>query len=338
MLPFTDITFAYPWVLLLLVLLLPMFANHYRRFRHRQRVVVFSGTQGFQNLPKSAARLGPHVLFTLQVVAVACLVAAAARPQYGNSVVERKSEGLDIVLVVDTSGSMRALDLKLNGTRYDRLTVVKNVLLEFIKKRLSDRIGMVVFGSEAFTQAPLTLDHDVLVDFLGQLEIEMAGPRTAIGDALATASRRLKDIASKSKIIILLTDGENTAGTVEPLVAAEAAQTLGIKIYTIGVGSDGSAPFPVQGFFGQSTRMMEVRLDAELLAAIAAKTGGKAFLANDTDALRQVYDTIDQLEKTEIEVTEFTNYEEAAAGFLWAALAAILLGAVLGTTRWRSLP
>ena len=201
-------TLAYPWVLLLLFLLIPLI---YRTYWAKTQVALrYSSTQGFKKLPVTVMGGVRHGLFWLKIAAFTLLVIAVARPQIGKSVTQRKSEGLDIVLAIDTSGSMRALDLKLNGTRYDRLTVVKNVLVKFIEKRIDDRIGMVVFGSEAFTQAPLTLDHEVLLTFLGDLQIEMAGPSTAIGDAIATASKRLKDLESKSKIIILLTDGENT--------------------------------------------------------------------------------------------------------------------------------
>lgn len=329
-------TLAYPWVLLLLFLLIPLI---YRTYWAKTQVALrYSSTQGFKKLPVTVMGGVRHGLFWLKIAAFTLLVIAVARPQIGKSVTQRKSEGLDIVLAIDTSGSMRALDLKLNGTRYDRLTVVKNVLVKFIEKRIDDRIGMVVFGSEAFTQAPLTLDHEVLLTFLGDLQIEMAGPSTAIGDAIATASKRLKDLESKSKIIILLTDGENTAGTVDPREAAKAASTLGIKIYTIGVGSNGQAPMPSGGLLGMFNRNVRVNLDEKLLKEVAALTGGQSFLARDTQGLVKVYDTIDKLEKTEIQIDEFIDYKEAAHYFLWPAIILIILDSLAGMSRLRSLP
>ena len=333
---FQGFSLAYPFMLLFLLFLVPMIWRHFRQ-RALPRV-RFSATNRLFALKKGPLVRWRHSLFWLRVFCLILLVIAAARPRFGHSESERKSEGLDIVLAIDTSGSMRALDLKLNGSRYDRLTVVKNVLLDFIKKRRDDRIGMVVFGTEAYTQAPLTLDHEVLLRFLGDLEIEMAGPATAIGNALATASKRLEAIESKSKIIILLTDGENTAGQVNPRDAAAAAATLGIKVYTIGVGSKGMAPMPVQGLFGRTTRSVPVNIDEKLLRDIADKTGGQSYLARNTEDLFKIYATIDQLEKTEIEVLEFMNYQEAASHFLWPAVLLLMLEALLSTTRLRSLP
>lgn len=331
-----NFEFAYPWVLASAILLLPMILKY---LKGQGRVVLrYSSTQGLNGLPRSPVSSLRHSLFWLKVLLLMLLILAAARPRFGKSMSERKSDGLDIVLAIDTSGSMRALDLKLNGSRYDRLTVVKNVLLEFIKKRIDDRIGMVVFGTESYTQAPLTLDHEVLIRFLGELAIEMAGPQTAIGDALATASKRLEKIHSKSKIIILLTDGENTAGTVDPREAAAAAKALGIKVYTIGVGSNGMAPMPVQGFFGTTTRNVPVKIDQALLQEIAATTGGKAFLAANTEALREVYNTIDQLEKTEVSVEEYMDYKEAGSIFLLPALLLFILQSILDMTKFRTLP
>ena len=328
-------TFAYP---LLLFLTIPVMFFFLWQIRSKGPQITFSITKGFSGLPKSSVWHLRHLLPLVQTLAICLLVVAAARPQIGKTQTERKSEGLDIVLAIDTSGSMRALDLKLNGSRYDRLTVVKNVILEFIEKRVDDRIGMVVFGSEAFTQAPLTLDHDVLRQFLADIEIEMAGPSTAIGDGLVTAVKRLKDLESKSKIIILLTDGENTAGSVRPTEAAEAAATLGIKVYTIGVGSSGMAPMPVRTVFGTSTRNVKVNLDEKTLEEIAQLTGGKSFLASDTKALRQVYENIDQLEKTEVEIREYVDYKEASYVFLWPAFALMLAHLGLSMTRLRSIP
>lgn len=330
-----SLSLAYPTLLLMILLLIPLV---WQGVKGRTVRVRFSSLKPLTRVGAGSARLTRHLFWVLRVALLLLLIIAAARPQWGKSERERTSEGLDMVLVVDTSGSMRALDLTLNGNRYDRLTVVKNVLLDFIKKRPSDRIGMVVFGTEAFTQAPLTLDHEVLVEFLGKLEIEMAGPQTAIGDGLATAVKRLQEVEAKSKVVILLTDGENSAGAVDPLEAARAASTLGIKVYTIGVGKNGQAPMPVQGFFGMTTQMVQVSIDEALLQEMASLTGGRAFLARNTEELQEIYATIDELEKTEVEILEYVDYEEAGAPFvLWAL---ILLGVetLLGLTRFRSIP
>ena len=328
-------TLAYPAMLLLI---LPVLLWLFVQYGRSAGQVRFSITRGFLSLPRSPRWHLRNLPLVIHAIALLLLVIAAARPQVGRTTTERKSEGLDIVLAVDTSGSMRALDLKLNGNRYDRLTVVKNVIKEFIEKRVDDRIGMVVFGSEAFTQAPLTLDHEVLFRFLGDLEIEMAGPATAIGDGLVTATKRLKDLKSKSKVVILLTDGENTAGNVSPDAAAQAAATLGVKVYTIGVGSNGLAPMPVRTLFGTTTQNVEVRIDEKVLQAIADKTGGKSFLASNTEALRKVYATIDKLEKTEVEVREYVDYKEAGYLFMWPALFLMLFDLLMGLTRLRRIP
>lgn len=326
--------FAYPWVLLLL-LLLPclgflMFAGPHRR--------AGFGYARIGALSFSAPRIWLHLPGILRLGLLFCLIVAAARPQIMDLKTKRNVEGLDIVLALDTSNSMLAMDFILDGKRQNRLAVVKHAVEQFIDKRTDDRIGLVVFGTRAFTQAPLTLDHKVLREFMKPLAIGMAGPDTAIGDALATAVKRLKDVDAKSKIIILLTDGENTAGSVEPTAAVEAARTLGIKIYCIGVGKNGPVPYPVQGIFGTEYRESIFKMDSKLMQFIADTTGGKFFLASDTATLEKVYATIDALEKTRKEFEDPRPREEYAWAFLLAALGFLALEQALAASRWRVVP
>jgi len=260
--------------------------------------------------------------FLLRLMGLSLLVIAAARPQLANTVVDVQNDGIDIVLALDTSGSMKALDLKLEGERTDRLSVVKNVVAKFIKGRSYDRIGMVVFGDEAYTQCPLTLDYDILHGYLDLIQIGIAGEGTAIGNGIATAVKRLDGSTAKSRIIILLTDGRSNAGAVSPIAAAELAAKRGIKIYTISVGTTGNVPYPEQTPFG--TRVVYVKLDTddETMKAIAQKTNGQFFSASSTEMLTQVYETIGKLEKSKVEIKEFTEYQEL---FEWAAYPAVLL-------------
>jgi len=266
------------------------------------------------------------------------LIIALARPQSGTKASEVLTEGIDIMLCLDTSGSMQALDFKWKNERHNRLEVVKKVVSDFIKGRTNDRIGMVVFGEEAFTQCPLTLDYGVLLNFLEQVEIGMAGDSTAVGSALATCVNRLKERKSKSKVIILLTDGRNNAGSINPQTAAEIAKTFDIKVYTVGVGTEGEVPFLVDTIFGKKYMYQRVDLDEETLKEIAAITGGSYFKATNTETLEEIYKKIDQLEKTKVEVKEYMEYEELFGWFLLAGLLCILLEVILRNTRFRKIP
>ena len=252
-----------------------------------------------------------------------------------------RTEGIDIVLVIDTSGSMQALDLDASrriADRRNRLDVVKGVVDEFVKKRDDDQLGLVVFGAEAFTQCPLTLDHGIVATFMERIEIGMAGDATAIGSAVGTAVKRLKDSDAKSKVIVLLTDGRSNAGSLSPTKAAEVAATFGIKIYTIGAGGQGKAPFIVDSFFGKQVVYQDVEIDEETLRKIADLTGGKYFRAEDEEALKQIYEEIDQLEKTEITMSSYMEYNEQFRWFVIPALGLLLLEVVLLGTRFRKLP
>jgi len=319
--------FGMPLAFLLLLLLLPLV---YRYGRHRPSLRVSSG--------ETVAKLRPtwwislrHILFFLRCMALLCIIVALARPQTGRTLREKKTEGLDIMLLVDTSGSMQALDFIIDGERQNRITVVKRVLSTFIQKRTEDRLGMVVFGTHAYTQAPLTLDHDVLLTFLDQVKIGMAGDSTAIGDAIGVATNRLKDLKAKSKVIILLTDGSNTAGKLNPLSAAEAAKTMGVKIYTIGIGSHGPVPVKTERGYAQ----VVLDLDDKLLTSIADITGGRYFTASATEDLMNVYETIDKLEKFETKTPSFQQYEERYGPWAWGALLFFLLELLLSFTPLR---
>jgi Ca-activated chloride channel family protein len=233
---------------------------------------------------------------------------------------------------------MEALDFFIDGERVTRLQSVKNVVAEFIKNRPNDRIGMVVFGEDAFTQAPQTLDHGILLSFLEEVKIGMAGDRTAIGLAVGIAVKRIKDLPSKSKVLILLTDGSNNVNTLSPEKASEIAKSFGVKIYTIGVGSKGKAPFLVEGIFGQRLVYQQVDIDEETLKKIADITGGRYYRATDTESLKKIYDEIDQLERTEITRREYVEYEEHYAAFSFFGLGFLLLEILLGHTFFRKLP
>ncbi len=328
--------FAYPWILLLLILLVPLvwllLVRGQKRAGFGYAAIAF-----FRQVAQ------PHSIWLqlpilLRIASLFCLIVAAARPQLIDSQTKKTVEGLDIVLALDTSNSMLAMDFILDGKRQNRLEVVKHAVEQFIEKRVDDRLGLVIFGSQAFTQAPLTLDHKVLLQFLKPVAISMAGPETAIGDALATAVKRLKDIDAKSKIIILLTDGANTAGSVEPKAAVEAARALGVKIYAIGVGSNKPVPFPAQGFFGMEYQSRIIKMDLELMQHIADATGGKFFLASDTETLEKVYATIDTLEKTKVQMEDPRPRAEFAWAFLLAGLALFCLEQLLAASRWRVIP
>lgn len=275
----------------------------------------------------------PKLLLSL---GLALLAVGLARPQLVDRERVVESVGLDILLVVDTSGSMEQADYVLAGQRVDRLTAARDVMAKFVEARTDDRIGLVVFGEEAFTQVPLTLDHDALIRFLDLVVIGMAGERaTAVGDALGIAVKRLKELDAPSKIVILLTDGRNNAGQVSPLQAAEAAKALGVRVYTIGVGGDGGGGGG--GLFGLFSAGRS-DLDERTLLNIARTTGGQYYRASNMSALEEVYKTIDQLEKSKADVREYVHREERYRPLVSAALVLLLLGVVLGETAFRRLP
>jgi Ca-activated chloride channel family protein len=331
--------FASPFYLLLL-LLTPVLTFLYlrREALSRRGTLSFPSLNLVAGLPRSPRLSWRHVLVVFRLSAIALLIFALAQPQTGQAKEIVKGEGVDIMLVLDVSGSMAAEDFQ----PQNRLQAAKEVIQEFVKGREYDRIGLVVFARQSFTQCPLTLDYDVLLDLLDQIRL---GPDmgledgTAIGIAIANATNRLKDSTAKSRIIVLLTDGVNNAGQIDPPTAAQMAQTLGIKIYTIGAGRPGSAPYPVQDpFFGKRYVNLPNELDEESLRQIAETTGGLYFRATDSQALRQIYQRISEMEKTEVEVRRYTRYRELAYLFALPALGLILIEVLLSNTVFRKIP
>ncbi len=313
--------FAYPTLLGLLLLVAGWLLYSFRR---RPSGITYSLASIIAQLTGKDSGIRGKIPFALRAGCLALLVLAAARPQLYNVSREITSPGVDIMLCLDASGSMQAMDFQLDGKPVSRLTAVKKVVNEFIKKRDMDRIGLMVFGEEAFTQAPLTLDKGLLLDLVNRMEIGMAGDRTAIGSAIAIGGKRLKDLKAKSKILILLTDGRHNAGELTPNEAADAVQALGIKIYTIGVGGKGPAPFPVRTPFGTRIVHQQVDLDEETLKKVAEIGHGQYFRAADTDRLKEIYNIIDRQEKTEVKAKEFFHFKELYPYFLVPAL--LLLG------------
>jgi Ca-activated chloride channel family protein len=326
--------FAYP--VLLFLALVPV-AWLFFSFRRKPASLTYSMTSRMAAL---SARGGPvqRIPLILRFLCLLLLVLAGARPQLFNVSREVRSPGVDIMLILDTSGTMQALDFKLEEEPVTRLTAVKKVVSDFIKKRETDRIGLVVFGDEAFTQCPLTLDKGLLLDLVERMRIGMAGDHTAIGSAIAVAGKRLKDLKAKSRIVILLTDGRHNAGDITPQQAAEAVRALGVKIYTIGVGGEGPAPFRVKTVFGPRIRTFNVDLDEATLKEIARIGGGEYFRSYDSKRLSEIYGIIDREEKTEAKVKEFFHFKELYRFFLIPAL--LLLGGevLLSATVLRVIP
>ena len=330
------IRFEDPWLLVFFVLI-PLMILYQWKGAGRSRV-RFSSLDNVKKLKRSTSLFLRHILLVLRCLAIALFVMALARPQSGTKATEVLTEGIDIMLCLDTSGSMQALDFKWENERQNRLQVVKRVVSDFIKGRKNDRIGMVVFGEEAFTQCPLTLDYGVLLSLLDQVEIGMAGDSTAVGSALGTCVKRLKDLESKSKVVILLTDGRNNAGSLSPETAAEIAKTFSIKTYAVGVGTEGEVPFLVDSIFGKRYVYQRVDLDEDTLKEIAKITGGTYFKATNTKALEEIYKQIDKLEKTKVEVKEYIEYTELFRWFFLPGLVCILLEVILANTRFRKIP
>lgn len=313
----TGITFANPLFLWLLVIVPGIIAFYVLRQQKTSASLHLPGLQPFEKTGKTFRNYLRHILFALRAAAITILIIVLARPQKTDKFQNVTTEGIDIILALDISGSMLARDFK-----PDRLEASKNVATEFISGRPYDRIGLVVFSGESFTQCPLTTDHAVLINLMREVQSGMIEDGTAIGDGLATAVNRIKDSKAKSKVIILLTDGVNNRGEIAPTTAADIARTFGIRVYTIGVGTQGMAPYPVQTPYGVQYQDMPVEIDEAVLQDIASKTGGKYFRATDNAKLIQVYSEIDKMEKSKIDVRQFTRKEEK---FLIPSLIALLL-------------
>jgi Ca-activated chloride channel family protein len=322
----------------LLLLIPPLLVWLEKRLR-RSAAVRFPRVGALRDLPYRGRKRWRWVVPALRVTALVLAILALARPQFGRAESRYSGLGVDIILAVDISGSMLAEDFTVDGARANRLEAVKSVVKEFVQRRPSDRIGLVLFGARPYTQCPLTLDHGWLLTNLDRAQIGMIEDGTAIGSALATAASRLKASEAKSKLIILLTDGQNNAGRVSPLTAADAAAALSIKAYTIGAGTRGLAPYPARDLFGNTVyQPVQVDIDETTLQQIAEKTGGSYFRATDTESLKAIYDDIDRLERTEFEAPRYLEYDEL---YPWLLLPAIvLLGVELGLaqTILRKLP
>ena len=294
----------------------------------------FSSIDPVHSAPRSLWVRLRELPAVLRIGAVALGVFALARPQERDTIRERYAEGVDIVLVLDTSTSMRAEDFSPN-----RFEAARDVAAEFIESRTSDRVGLIVFAAKAYTQTPLTLDYNFLLRMLDEVEVGVIEDGTAIGTAIAMGVNRLKDSAAESKVLILLTDGQNNRGEIDPVTASEVAQTMDVRIYSIGVGTHGEAPFPFDDpFGGQRRQMIPVEIDEDMLSSVAEKTGGRYFRATNKETLQSIYVEIGELEKTEIEERFYTDYTERYAIFLWPAFGLLLLELLLSGTRLRRTP
>jgi Ca-activated chloride channel homolog len=327
------VTFARPEMFWLALILPVVVYFHFWRENQRKSDFRFPTITHLKDMRKTWRVWMRHLPFVLRAIGIALLIVVLARPQVFDKETKRNVEGIDIILCLDTSTSMEAEDLKPN-----RIEAAKNVAIEFVKGRLSDRIGIVPFAAQSFTQCPLTTDYSVVVSLLGDLRCRMVEDGTAIGMALATALNRLRESEAKSKVVILLTDGQNNRGELDPVTAAHAAQALGIRVYTVGVGTRGYAPYPVMTPFGKQYQNVEVNIDEDMLKEIASLTGGKYFRATNEKALHDIYREIDQLERTKVNVEEYRRVAEVFHPWLWAALLLLTLEAVLSITAFRKLP
>lgn len=326
--------FASPYYLWLLALIVPMIAYYVWRVRQGGAAIQISTVEGVLRAPKSVRYYLRHVPFVLRTAAYALLVVALARPQGIEQNVRTSTEGIDIMLSIDVSGSMLARDFK-----PDRITAAKEVAASFISDRVGDRLGLVVFAGEAFTQSPLTTDQSTLQTLLARIRSGLIEDDTAIGNGLATAINRLRESEAKSKVIILLTDGINNRGEIAPMTAAEIARAQGIRVYTIGVGSRGTAPYPAVDMFGNMTFInQKVEIDEKTLTEIARLTGGRYFRATDKEKLQAIYDEINQLEKSRVEVTERITYHELFLGWVLAALALLTAELLLSNLVLKRIP
>lgn len=330
---FSDISFAYPWVLSFLLVIPVLVAWYIWKGRKKQAAITYSSLKAVEKIKPTLRERLVHLPFALRMLAILFLIIALARPQNFSAGQSVNTEGIDIAMVLDISGSMLAEDFKPN-----RLDAAKNVIDNFVSARTTDRIGLVIFSREAFTQCPLTIDYSVLRNLLGDIKTGMIEDGTAIGNGIANGLNRLKDSDAESRVIILLTDGVNNAGEVDPISAAEIASTFGIRIYTIGVGTRGEAPYPVQTPFGTRYQMVPVEIDEVILKKIADLTGGEYFRATNNKALEEIYNKIDKMEKTKIEITSFRNAKELFAGWLGFGFALLLLELFTSKTILRKLP
>ncbi|MBU0475450.1 MAG: VWA domain-containing protein [Bacteroidetes bacterium] len=328
-----DVTFKYSFVLYFLSIIPVMIFWYWKRNKKLTPDITFSSLKIFSEIKPTIKERLIHLPFILRTIAVGFLIIALARPQSFSTGENVYTEGIDIAVLLDISGSMLAEDFKPN-----RLDAAKAVIDEFIAGRTSDKIGLVVFAGKSFTQCPLTIDYSVLRGLLREIHSGMIEDGTAIGLAIANGVNRLKDSKAKSKILILLTDGVNNAGEVDPITAANIAQTFGIRVYTVGVGTRGNAPYPFQTPFGVQYQMVPVEIDEAILQQVADITDGHYFRATNNKKLEEIYNEIDKMEKTRVEITSYRNAEELF--YKWAAfgLFLLLLEMILSRTYLRRLP
>jgi Ca-activated chloride channel family protein len=329
-----NLEFAHPQYFYLLLLLVPAVVWYIYRHNQLQADLQISAILPFANMKRSARIYFRHLPFILRMLALALLIVVLARPQSTNHWQNETVEGIDIMLALDISGSMLAGDFSPN-----RIEASKDVASEFVAGRPNDRIGIVLFGGESFTQCPLTTDHAVLINLLHDVNVGIIDDQsTAIGLGLANAVKRLKDSGAKSRVVILVTDGVNNAGAVDPITAAEIARTFGIRVYTIGVGTIGTAPYPVKDLFGNTYyQQMNVEIDEGMLRQISSMTSGAYFRATNNQKLKDIYAKIDQLEKSKIDVRQYSRKYEEYRVFAFASLLLILLEIVVSTTVLRSI-
>jgi len=328
--------FASPlFLLLILVVCLGIFLKHRKK---NTNTIKVSSLKDLDTLSPSFMVMISKFLPVLKIVSLILLIIALARPQFGDKKINVTTQGVNIILAIDLSESMRALDFKKDNEIITRLDAVKIVVRDFIMKREGDRIGMVVFGSNAFTQLPLTRDYNTIAFILDRLEIGAAGPRTAIGDAIGISLKRLQDIESKSNIIILLTDGKSNSGELSWQDAVKIAVQRKVKIYTIGVGTKGEAPFLVDGLFGKQYVYQKVDVDMDALKTIAQQTNADFFEAGDLPGLEKIYEMINTLEKTKVDVEKWVDYKELYPGFLETGLIFFLIYIFLTNTRFLRVP
>lgn len=325
--------FANPKYLFLLLLLIPLIAWYIIKLRKTQASIKFSSATAFKEKSKTIRVYLRHFPFLLRLLALALIIIVIARPQSVNSSDITNTEGIDIVMALDVSGTMLAQDFQ-----PDRLEAAKKVASEFVTDRSSDKIGLVIFAGESFTQCPLTTDHKVLLNLLSEVKFGLIQDGTAIGLGLANSVNRLKDSDSKSRVIILLTDGANNAGQIAPLTAAELAASYGIRVYTIGVGSRGTARAPVMTQYGMREMDVTVDIDERTLTEIASITKGEYFRATDNTSLKKIYDEIDEMEKRHISVNTVTRRKELYLPFALLAFCLIGVELILRRTLLRSIP
>lgn len=326
--------FEYPELLWLELLLVPLLLHYlYMEYKGRIPHVRVSSVLPWKGRGGYAARIARHVPFAMRMCAIALIIVAIARPRSSDNFENVDTEGIDIVLAMDVSTSMAARDFV-----PDRIGAAKDIAIQFISQRPSDRMGIVVFAGESYTQSPLTTDRQTLINLMKEVEIGLIDDGTAIGNGLATAVARMKDSDAKSRVIILLTDGVNNSGEISPQMAAEIAETYGVRVYTIGVGAEGVAPYPVMTPWGVELQQVKVEIDEQLLKEIAEKTGGKYFRATDNTKLMEIYGEINQMEKTRTTVDSFPVYKELYMDYAFWALVALLVEMLFRLLIVRRLP